>query len=87
MNNIEISEKVSLDYRKCRSWRGMKTRKIESHLTSGHFCVKQEPIEIGNPVIEDGWEWFVLKKRSQRNRKSRLRRRKGLAENATWIQV
>lgn len=34
--------------------------------------MKSKMIDVNNAEIEPGWEWFVFKKRSQRNRKARF---------------
>jgi hypothetical protein len=36
--------------------------------------MKQNFITINKTGVEDGWGWFVFKKRSQRARKQRLRK-------------
>ena len=46
--------------------------KTEPKLTSEIIRdMKNTPIDIHNPDIEDGWEWLVLKKRSERSRRIR----------------
>ncbi len=52
---------------------GVKTIKSATELASANFCMNPEIIDISKTDIEDGWEWFVFKKRSQRARKKRLR--------------
>jgi hypothetical protein len=50
---------------------GTPARKLRPSPQSGELLTELKSIDINNTDLEDGWEWLIFKRRSQRNRRIR----------------